>query len=99
MIEDPGCDLASLGLSGAPATPYDEVTRAVVEEVIAVAPAIWIARDRDHGGMPWRKVRTPQGAVVGNAHRPGFDSGRESATENRPPRSGDFGFAGVATSR
>jgi len=31
-----------------------------------------------------RKVRTPQGAVVGNAHRSIY-SGRESATENKPP--------------
>ena len=28
------------------------------------SPAAWV------GGMPGRKVRTPKGAVVGNAHRP-----------------------------
>jgi hypothetical protein len=34
-------------------------------------------------GVPRRKVRTPQGTVVGNAHRP--VSGRDSATESKPP--------------
>jgi len=41
------------------------------------------------GVAPGRKVRTPQGAVVGNAHRP--VSGRESATESKPPPGGPVG--------